>query len=118
MKIKIQTKFNRTFKGGQGFSNTMPSGLLPNRVVPLEKIMSQFVSGRPIDASLQHDLPFNDIPFNPLYRKDVDLADLPDIAQEVGKTLQEVEEQVKAAQASANLHNPETTQPESVQPAE
>lgn len=115
MRLHFQTKFNRHHFGGVGFRNTMPSGLLPNRVVPLEKIMSQFLSGRPVDANLERNLPYNDVPFNPLYQKGFDLCDLPDIADEVGKTLQETAEQVQSAQSQATVHNPETTPPEQVQ---
>lgn len=109
----MQTKFNRTFTKGVSFDLTKRSQLLPNRVQSLEKLMSQFLSGRPVDQSLVKNLPYNDIENNPYFRKGLDLCDLPTIAREVDVTLQEATEQIQRAQ-QANISDPDRTPPEKV----
>lgn len=119
MKIVIQTKFNRNRTSSTTFRNTVPSVLLPDRVPTLAKIAEQFISGRPIDQSLNRNLGYNEFENNPLLQKGIDLADIPKIAKKVGATLEEATEQIKQAQVEkgtkAQAANPSVTPPEQVE---
>lgn len=113
--FNMQTKFKRAITKKQSFKNS-DLLLLPDRVFPLSKIMQQFLTGRPIDSSLQKNLPFNTIENNPLYQKGVDLCDLPHIAKEVNQTLEDVNSAVeKAKLAKANIAPPDQEPPTKVE---
>lgn len=117
--MKIQSKFNRVHVRHENFDNQEASVLLPDRVPTLAKIAEMFISGRPIDASLNRNLGYNEIEGNPMLAKGLDLADVPKIAKQVGVSLQEAAdaiEQAKIAKGTASqVQNPATEEPVQVQ---
>lgn len=83
---KIQTKFNRNPRTEEHFLPTQDDIILiPGCCPSITKIAEMFFDNRPME-SLDAHLPFNDIEYNPLYEKGVDLADLPHIMREVSET--------------------------------
>lgn len=117
--MEIQTKFIRTRVRHEDFTGVKASSLLPDRVPTLAKIAAQFISGRPIDASLNRNLDYNDIEGNPMLAKGVDLADVPKIAKAVGATLEEATEQIQQSRIAKGtqeqVSNPEVTAPGKVE---
>lgn len=114
----MQTKFNRTRVPGVTFQGVMPNVLLPDRVTPLAKIMSQFLSGKPVDQSLNKNLPYNDIEGNIVLSKGFDLCDVPKLAKETNLTIEEFNREIEKTQVEkqgvSQVHNPETTPPEQI----
>lgn len=114
----IQSKFRRNGSRNQSFIGEVSSALLPDRVPSLLQIAEQFISGRPIDQSLNRNLGYNDIECNPMLAKGVDLADIPKIAKAVGETLQDAVDAVEQAKVAkgtqAQVDNPASTPPEPV----
>lgn len=90
--------------------------VLQGQAPSLAKIMAAHEQGRPIDASLMRDLPYNDIENNPFLEKGIDLADLPKIARQLDsdyKDLQTAMENEKLAKQTAK--GPDNSEaPESV----
>lgn len=68
--------------------------VLENNAPSLAKIMLAHESGRPIDATLIRDYPYNEIENNPFHEKGLDLADLPRIAKELGETKEALEKDI------------------------
>lgn len=120
MMYLIQTKFNRN-KVAHELPDDEPSVLLPNRVPSLLKIAENFISGRPIDQSLQRNLDYNPIEGNPMLQKGIDLADVPKIAKSVGQTLEEATEAINQAKVAKGtqkqVDNPASEVPVKVETA-
>lgn len=76
--------------------------VLPNAAPSLAKIMAAHEAGKPIDASLMRDAPYNDIEHNPFHEKGLDLADLPRIAKEIGSTKEAIEADIQALKRAKN----------------
>jgi len=114
----MQTKFNRTRVSGATFQRETPNVMLPDRVTPLIKIMSQFLSGKPVDQSLQKNLPYNDIEGNVVLSKGFDLCDVPKLARAANESIEEFNREIEKTQVekygASQLHNPEITPPEQV----
>lgn len=107
-------KYNRPHFKGENYEGMESSALLPSRVPSLEKIMNQFLSGRPIDQSLQRNLDYNEIKNNPVLAKGVDLADLPEIASAVDSTLQEVVNQAEQAKLENQVAPDNSEEPDKI----
>lgn len=91
-----------------------------SKIPSLAKIAAQFLSGRPIDSSLNRNLGFNDIEDNPLLAKGVDLADIGEIADKVNTTLKEATDSLerqkvasKISKEGSQVDNPESNTPPS-----
>lgn len=90
-----------------------------SKIPSLAKIAAQFISGRPIDSSLNRNLGYNDIEDNPLLKKGVDLADLSDIAEKVNSTLHETQEALErqkvankvSVEGKSQIDNPDANEP-------
>lgn len=118
MRYKLNTPQNHRNYKGENFEDEPFVGVLPSRVPKLKTIMETFLSGRPLDSSLDQHLGYNPIENNPLLAKGVDLADLPKIAKSVGQTMEEVNNAVENAkvQASKNKEGSQVSNPVVEQP--
>lgn len=90
--------------------------VLQNNAPSLAKLMAAQEQGRPLDASLIRNLPYNDIENNPFHEKGIDLADLPRIAKDLEVTKAELESAIENEKlASKRAKGPDQSQaPESV----
>lgn len=93
--IQLQSRPNRV--NHETFEETKRRCMPLNRIPSLQKIVNQFLSGRPIDANLDRHLEFNDFERMPVYKKGFDLIDATKIAKQNGATIKELNEEVERA---------------------
>lgn len=79
------------------FESTRRRVMPLNRIPSLQKIVNQFLSGRPIDANLELHLEYNDFERMPIYSKGFDLIDATKLAKQNGATIEELNGEVERA---------------------
>lgn len=93
--IQIQSKPQNVVH--ETFENTRRRVMPLNRIPSLQKIVNQFLSGRPIDANLDLHLEYNDFERMPVYSKGFDIIDATKLAKQNGATIEELNGEVERA---------------------
>lgn len=93
--IQLQSRPN--IVSHETFVNTRSRVMPLNRIPSLQKIVNQFLSGRPIDTSLELHLEYNDFERMPIYSKGFDLIDATKLAKQNGATIDELNGEVLRA---------------------
>lgn len=98
----------------EGFEGEDVKAMPLDRIPSLHKIVAMFVQGRPIDASLERHLDYNELECNPVLEKGFDLADYSRVAKENNRTLEELNNEVEQAKLR-NKTKQETLQDPSIE---
>lgn len=105
MKQSIQNYNHRVKVSYENYEDETFRCIPPDRIPKLADIVAAFTSGRPIDANLQRHLDYNDLEYNPVLEKGVDLADLGKIAKQVKRTKVQVQEELDKAKLAQSAKN-------------
>lgn len=93
----IQLQAHPDIISHETFENTRRCVMPLNRIPSLQKIVNQFLSGRPIDTNLELHLEYNDYERMPIYAKGFDLIDATKLAKQNGATIDELNGEVERA---------------------
>lgn len=118
-KFQIQHQSARQIVKHEDYSFETVVVLPSDRIPKLDKIVSMFVQGRPIDANLQRHLEFNDFENNPVLQKGFDLADFSKVAKANQVALEELNNEIEQARLRSmtkqeQLQDPSVQEPEPV----
>lgn len=93
----IQLQSNPKRLTHETFERTKRLVMPLNRIPSLQKIVNQFLSGRPIDTSMELHLEYNDYERMPIYSKGFDLIEAAKLAKANGATIEELNGEVERA---------------------
>lgn len=99
--IQLQSRPNRVLH--ETFETTRRKVMPLNRIPSLQKIVNQFLSGRPLDTNLELHLEYNDFERMPIYSKGFDLVDAAKLAKQNGATIDELNGEVERAIESQRM---------------